>query len=108
MTISVPAVRLDEELLSLSAAARLFPPMRGNRPVAPQTVWRWYRDGIKLPNGVLKLAALRIGGRLLTSKQAVERFITAQNSTETVPDNSVSADTGRHERAEAELRNLGV
>ena len=69
---------LVEEKLSLAAAARLFPPMRGERPVSAATVWRWIRSGVRLDGGhTVRLDAYRIGSRWATSREAVERFMNA-------------------------------
>jgi hypothetical protein len=63
--------------LSLSAAARLFPGRRG-ATVNPSTVFRWVTRGTRLPNGdVVRLDAVRVGGRWLTSRAAVARMIAA-------------------------------
>jgi hypothetical protein len=37
--------------LSLSQAARRFPPYRGSRPVVPSTIFRWIADGVRVPGG---------------------------------------------------------
>ena len=65
--------------LSMGQAARRFPPYRGNRPVNPSTIFRWIKDGVRLPDGrSVHLEAARVGGRWLTSEQALARFIGAQ------------------------------
>ena len=65
--------------LSLTQAARRFPPHRRNRPVNSSTVWRWMHDGVRLPDGtVVRLEAARVCGRWLTSEPALQRFIAAQ------------------------------
>ncbi|WP_162672261.1 DUF1580 domain-containing protein [Gemmata massiliana] len=70
---------LQESLLSLSAAARLFPPLRQHAAVRASTIWRWVREGVMTPNGRVKLEAVRVGQSWITSREAVERFIAAQN-----------------------------
>lgn len=40
------------------------------------TAWRWHRKGISTPNGRVKLECARVGGRVMTSVEAVERFNT--------------------------------
>ncbi len=60
----------DETPLSLIDAAKLF----ANHP-SPPSVYRWAQKGVK---GV-KLEARNIGGRKYTSREAVERFLTALN-----------------------------
>jgi hypothetical protein len=64
--------------LSLSAAGRLFPAHRGNGAVDPSTVFRWVTKGTKATGGrAVKLEAVRVGGRWLTSRGAVARFVAA-------------------------------
>src|SRR5262249_41088211 len=69
----------SEQLLSLPQAARRFPPYRQDRPVSSSTVWRWISAGVKLPDGRrVRLDAVRLSGRWLTSVEAIERFVAAQ------------------------------
>jgi hypothetical protein len=76
---TLPVDIRTEQLLSLPQAARRFPPYRQDRPVNPSTVWRWISAGVKLPDGRrVKLGAVRLSGRWLTSVEAIERFIAAQ------------------------------
>src|SRR5688572_28045901 len=64
--------------LSLSAAGRLFPGHRGGKSVDPSTVFRWVTKGLRTPAGrVVKLAAVRVGGRWLTSNPSVAWFVAA-------------------------------
>jgi hypothetical protein len=66
------------EGLSLSAAGRLFPGHRGGKSVDPSTVFRWVTKGTRTPGGrPVKLEAVRVGGRWLTSRGAVTRFVAA-------------------------------
>jgi hypothetical protein len=68
-----------EALISLPEAARLMPPGRRNRPVNLSTILRWVLDGVRLPSGgTVRLQAVRMGGRWLTSKEALQRFADAQ------------------------------
>jgi hypothetical protein len=65
--------------LSLSQAAKKFPSFREDKPVAPSTVFRWIASGVRLPDGSrVRLEAVRLGGRWLTSAPAIERFIVRQ------------------------------
>ena len=67
--------------LSLSAAARLLPPGASGRPLAPSTIWRWARDGVETLDGRrVYLEVARLGSRFVTSREAIGRFLTAQNS----------------------------
>jgi hypothetical protein len=59
----------SEQILTLTEAAKRIAPIGGKSP-HPSTLWRW---GLKGVRGV-KLEILRIGGRIVTSMEAVERF----------------------------------
>ena len=59
----------DEQPLSLSDAAKALPRINGKRPHS-STLWRWARKGLQ---GV-KLETRRLGGRFVTSIEALERF----------------------------------
>jgi hypothetical protein len=66
--------------LSISRAGHQFPAARGDGPgVDHSTTFRWATLGVKLPDGSrLKLEAVRVGGRWLTSNAAIARFVKAQ------------------------------
>ena len=78
---SVPEVLAEVQAghgLALSAAGRLFPGHRGGASVDPSTVFRWVTKGTRTPAGrVVKLEAVRVGGRWLTSRGSVARFVAA-------------------------------
>lgn len=61
---------LTEDLLSLAQATRQLP----TRPNV-STVWRWAKRGV----GGTKLETIKIGGKQLTSLQAINRFLVATN-----------------------------
>jgi hypothetical protein len=64
-----------EATLSLAAAARMIPSGRRGRPCNLSTIFRWIIDGVRLPSGeVVRLEAVRLGGRWLTSAEAIQRF----------------------------------
>jgi hypothetical protein len=79
-TAQAPLVDLTcETPLSLDQAAKRLPPFRQGRPVNPTTVSRWITEGICLPDGRrVRLDAVRVGGRWLTSVEALNRFAAAQ------------------------------
>jgi hypothetical protein len=96
---------LSEEVISLSRAARLLPPLRGDSPVSPCTVWRWANHGVRGPDGrVVKLRTFRVGGRTCTSVEALQEFLAALNS-EPAPAPVAEPD---QEQAEDELDRLGI
>jgi hypothetical protein len=109
---AIPHPLLAEELLSLSAAARLVPPYRGSRGTSPATLFRWCRDGVKLPaGGVLKLESVRLVSRVLTSREALVRFLDRQHAARAGTDAPLPRTPRRRRRAgEAagkELERLG-
>jgi len=59
----------DEQILTFSEAAKVLPAVNGKRPHC-STLWRWARRGVQ---GV-RLETRRIGGRFVTSAEALERF----------------------------------
>ena len=102
--------------LGLSAAGRLFPGHRGNNTVDPSTVFRWVTKGMRTPDGrTVKLEAVRVGGRWLTSKGAVARFVGALTaaadpaSTDPAPAPRTPAARRRAaEHAVAKLKDMGA
>jgi hypothetical protein len=76
---------LPEELtrgegLSLAAAAALLPASPRGRPPTAGTLARWAADGVlRKGGGRVRLEALRVGGRLYTSRPALVRFLAALN-----------------------------
>jgi hypothetical protein len=97
----------NEATLSLSQAAKLLPPGRRGRPVTLPCLLRWILDGVKTPNGVVRLEAARLGGRWLTSVEALERF--ADKQTPKLDDQSQASRTPgarcrASERATRDLR----
>ena len=102
--------------LSLSAAGRLFPAHRGEGTVDPSTVFRWVTRGTRAADGrPVRLEAVRVGGRWLTSRGAVARFVTTL-TTAADPNPRTTAPvprtpTARHqasEKAAATLKRMGA
>jgi len=56
----------------------LLAQMLGHRP-SPATVWRWTAHGVKSGDSRVKLRAIKIGGKLYSSREAVQHFIDKQN-----------------------------
>ena len=59
----------SEKVVSFTEAAKLLPEINGRR-IHPSALWRWARKGVK---GV-RLETRRLGGRFVTSMEAIERF----------------------------------
>lgn len=97
-TTDIPrASLLSETLISFSQAARRLPPCREGKPVNPSTPFRWAKNGIRRPDGILvRLEAVRAGGRWLTSVEALARFCerlsTGFGGSACTPDTTLSPD----------------
>lgn len=79
---------LAEELVPVTRAGQFCP----SRP-DPSTVCRWALKGAR----GIKLESIRVGGKVMTSKEAVQRFLAACNAR--VPSQS---------EADAELQAAGL
>jgi hypothetical protein len=66
---------LSEELIPVQELPARLPPASSGKRMHRAAVWRWVRDGLKSADGSrVRLEALRMGRRWVTSKQAVGRF----------------------------------
>jgi hypothetical protein len=106
----------NESVLTLNEIARLLPPSRRNRPVSFNCVLRWARRGLKSSSTgeVVKLEVIKVGGRLLSSREALQRFGERLSPPSAdMPSSPTDPRTRRQreraiERAERELDRLGV
>jgi hypothetical protein len=101
----------NETLISLSQAAARFPGHRGAARLHPATLTRWILKGATAVDGHrVKLEAIRIGCRWLTSEPALQRFADALSAPPTggTPPRSPTARQKASERAGAELRAMGA
>ena len=66
-----------ESIITLGEACRAFPP----NGVSDATMARWIQRGVKVKSigAFVRLETLLLGGRRVTSKEAICRFIQAQN-----------------------------
>jgi hypothetical protein len=97
----------------LTQAARLLPPGRHGRPVSLSCIIRWVLTGATGPSGErVRVEALRLGGRWLTSREALQRFaerLTPRPDGKVQPASRGPGNRRRDsERAAAELEQLGV
>jgi hypothetical protein len=104
----------NERPIPLEDACRIIPPARGGRRCHLSTILRWILTGSKAPNGRrVRLEALRLGGRWMTSAAALQRFADALtprpsgDAARTFPRTPRQADAAA-ERAGAELRRDGA
>jgi hypothetical protein len=103
---------LEETIIPLQKAARLIPPGRNGKATHIGTILRWILNGSKGPSGgVIRLEAVRLGGRWVTSREALARF--AARLTPALGEAPAAPRTpGRRqrasERAEKELEKCGI
>jgi hypothetical protein len=102
----------NESILSLAAAARMLPPGRRGRPVSLSCILRWIVDGVKLRSGeTVRLEGFRLGGRWLTSIEALERFAARQTPDPVDRHAAMRPPAGRQRasaRAQRELEKIGM
>ena len=72
---------ITEDTISLREAAAMLPRGRNGRPVHQTTINRWVRRGIRGH----RLEAVRVGGSIFTSTQALARFISLISEEEEHP-----------------------
>src|SRR5262249_48612653 len=90
---------LSGDALTLGAAARKLVPHRG-KCVAPSTLCRWHRQGVRTPDGRrVHLELARVGGKWLVSAAALARFIAA--ATPAMPTNTTPSTAPRTARQRA-------
>jgi hypothetical protein len=102
---------LAEGALGMSAIARLCGTFRGGAATHPSTPTRWATQGVRLADGrVVKLEAVKLNGRLISSKPALIRFIQAQQTTppNDTPPRSPAAVSRASKAADAKLREMGA
>jgi len=102
---------LDEGPIGMSAAAKIYGSFRCGRPTHPSTPIRHHLHGVVLADGrTIRLEAIRIGGRLMTSRAAVVRFVAEQQLIPPVPDSAARVETVRRPGAAAskQLDRLGI
>ncbi|OAI40492.1 hypothetical protein AYO40_00735 [Planctomycetaceae bacterium SCGC AG-212-D15] len=69
----------DGQGMSLKDIAKLLPSSRAGKPAHFSSILRWVVNGVKVPGvGRVKLEAARLGGKWVTTKAALMRFMAAQ------------------------------
>jgi hypothetical protein len=100
-----------EQPLPLKDLCRLVPPGRGGKRTHISTLLRWILQGARGPAGELvRLEAIRLGNRWMTSREALQRFAEAltPRADATPPPRTPTARRRAAERAGQELERLGI
>jgi Protein of unknown function (DUF1580) len=101
-----------ETSLSLAEAAKLVPPARSGNRCHLSTILRWITKGAKAPDGsIVRLEAARLGGRWLTSREALQRFsakLTPSTDAEAPAPRAPATRSRASSRAAAELERAGL
>jgi hypothetical protein len=102
-----------EAIINLSQVTRNMPPGRNGKQPTKGCVMRWILRGSRGPDGSLvRLEAVRLGGRWVTSEQALQRFVealTPKLSEDPSPNPRTAAKRQRaSEAAGRELEKLGM
>ncbi len=96
--------------LGAAQAAKKVPPDGLGRPAGPAMIIRWIVDGVKRDGVRIRLEGAKLGGRWVTSEEALRRFAerltpaSAPPSAQRTPAERRRAD----ERADGALRERGV
>jgi hypothetical protein len=100
-----------QRLLTLREAAALIPG-RGRRRVHASTIARWITRGVRAPDGRrVRLRAVRLGSKWLTTRAWLEEFAAAQTPEFTDTDEPVLTDRQRDRaaiQAGRRLANMGA
>jgi hypothetical protein len=91
-----------ETMLPLTEVPSALPRSRGAKSgrVAFSTVLRWVVKGVQGPNGkIVRLEALRVGGRWITSHEAIGRFAERLTPAFAAKPEAVPRSAGRQRRA---------
>jgi hypothetical protein len=93
---------LDETRIDVEEAQRRLG--TDDNPIHFTTVYRLMSRGLKTPGGErVTLEHLRIGGRLITSVEAISRFVASINGINPDAPEAVESTPARTKRREAEL-----
>jgi hypothetical protein len=77
--LTVEHTILREHTLRLREIGQYLPTGRRGKRLSLSAALRWVLDGVRLPDGQrLKLEAVRVGNKWITSLEALERFAAAQ------------------------------
>ncbi|MCA8943151.1 MAG: DUF1580 domain-containing protein [Planctomycetes bacterium] len=99
-----------EELITLREAAPLFPRLRGKKRPHISTLYRWTRQEAR--RGRPTLDSTKVGGTIVTSREAIHRFIAASEAATDFEIAPATASNGRSARQDRQtddiLKSAGI
>lgn len=102
----------EEQVVSLSEAAKRLPNIRNGKKPHLCTLFRWAQAGKLANDGVrIRLEIIQLGGTKCTSLEALQRFfdrLTGDQQLVTPPTISQREARRRHEQAVRELEEAGI
>jgi hypothetical protein len=101
----------NERVLALNEICELLPRNPKGGKVSFSTIWRWSKNGVIGPGGErVKLETVKIGGRLLSSEQAIQRFAENLSPPEALAMRPITLSQRRRnsEKASRELESMGI
>lgn len=102
-------IDLSERLLPLSKVAEHLPPGPGGKKLSYPTIWRWALRGIIAQDGErIRLETTQIGGRRMTSLEAIERWMARLAPTESAKPLQAGRRHRNYHQAAQELEQLGM
>lgn len=88
---------------SLGQIAATLPPARRGKAVTSSCLTRWILNGVRTPDGGrVRLEAIRLAGRWVTTPQALERFLAAQQGRAPAPAQLVTGRASARRQRESE------
>jgi hypothetical protein len=103
---------LRETTLKLSEIGDHLPPGRRGKRLSLSAALRWVLDGVRLPDGRrVRLEAVRVSGKWISSLEALERFAAAQTpplGNTPAPATRTPATRRRASERAAELAHVGI
>lgn len=102
----------NEQVVSLSDAAKHLPKVKRGKNPHPSSLWRWTVKGQKAPDGrIVRLETIKVGGTTCTSLEALQRYferLTGDIQIETPPTITERHRLRHEERIERELDAIGI
>ena len=72
----MPIDLIREQPITIAVARTQHLPRLGGRTISPTTAYRWISKGVLAGDGTrVRLSAVKLGRSLMTTREAVERFL---------------------------------